>query len=201
MTSDPATADAAEPRAWRPRIGLKSILLLMAAVCIALGGYAILERKTRAMVALNESIQKALQLRFVTQPEGADFENPGAVARSAAEMQKRQAWTQDMRIASHFYWRELHSSNQTTISLDLSKAFAANQENTVLGKLPSHLSQDLAKLGLRQTSMSFCPGVVTETWELPERGVIVVIDTFLIPQSKHAWIRSQFFHNDQATIF
>lgn len=203
MTSVPATADAAEPQLWRPRIGLKSILLLMAAICILLGGYAILERKSREMVALNQAIQEALHTSFTSQPEGADFVNPAAVKSSAEELRKdlSRSRVQGASVERYFGRRVLHTGNEINISVDLSKALAAKRENAVLAKLLSQFAYGLSQLGLRQTATTFSPGSASEIWELPEHGVLVIIDTFLDHQTKQARIRSRFFHNDQATIF
>lgn len=203
MASDTASDTTQRNPPWRFHFSLKWLLLVMAVLCVSLGLFAMLERKAQEMLAIHQAVMDTLNANFVSEPKDVRFVNPEAVRRSAAVLEKSAAGTskRGQSVSRFFGTRTLYSSNEINVSLDVATALAGPQGKNVLAQLPSHYAQGLTEIGLRQTSMSFSPGLASEFWQNPEHGVLVIIDAFLDESSKRVWVRAVFIQNDRASIW
>jgi hypothetical protein len=203
MASDSKSDKSQLNRPRRLRFSLKWLLLVMAVLCVSLGLFAMLERKSREMLAMHQAVLDTLNANFVSEPNDVRFVNPEAVRRSAAVLEKSAAGTtkRGQSVSRFFGKRTLYSSNEINVSLDVATALAGPQGKNILSQLPSHYGRGLSNIGLKQTSMSFSPGLASEFWQDPKHGVLVITDAFLHESSKRVLVRAVFIQNDRASIW
>src|SRR3990172_8225628 len=73
MNSNAETTDDTQPRRWRFRFSLKTLLILVTLPCLWLGGHVVRYRQTAAVVARYRALSDVIRQSMVTAPENTSF--------------------------------------------------------------------------------------------------------------------------------
>jgi hypothetical protein len=184
--------------ARRFRIGLKWLLLFVAVTAIALGTMTDFKRRSRAMLAFNNSILSTIEEEFRTAPPNTKFVQPEASRLTEADFKRRtrqKDFEYRQQYTPYFSGSTFNSLSGYETELDVS-----NLQQTP-AQILGHYEKRLAAIGLHSISTTSGPDSATSISQIPEHGVSVITDVFVDQPSKTARVRIIFIQMDQVSIW
>lgn len=176
----------------RFRFGLKTLFVVMTALCCWLGGKLSRERRADAMLARHEAVLAALTKQIATPPEGTFYV---IGVDSQDKLQKQLSFPgSDFRRKAILDVGHSGSTTTTTLILDVSKLISSNKSADVAAELASYYGANLAAAGMQRTVSGSLGGSEGYSW--PNRSVwtsdnndlVVVIDVEHQAKSPRAFV-------------
>jgi hypothetical protein len=188
----------------RFRIGLKWLLLFVAVVAIALGAMSEFKRRSRAMLAFNNSMLSTIEEEFRMAPPNTKFIEPEASRLAEADFKRRtreKNFDYRQRDTPFFSGAMFNSLSGFETQLDVSNLLTTPGAQQTAVQILGHYEKRLAATGLQSISTASGPDSATSISQIPEHGVSVIADVFVDRPAKTAKVRIIFIQIDRVSIW